>query len=235
MAFAPRVVPAGDSAQMLELRESLDLAANRVAQRVADRIRAMPPDGVTDVVAGIVTVTVYFAAATALEASARREGVSHALLAALADISADAAPHERPPLEIPVCYDARYAPDLGAVAAATGLSGEEVIRRHAASTHRVLMIGFAPGFPYIGGLDSKLTVPRRATPRARVEAGSVAIANGQTVIYPFATPGGWNVIGRTPLALFDPAREPASVLQAGDRLAFIPIDAVEFERLAGHR
>jgi inhibitor of KinA len=94
------------------------------------------------------------------------------------------------------------------------------------------MIGFAPGFPYLGGLDARLALPRRATPRARVEPGSVAIANGQTAIYPFATPGGWHVIGRTPLALFDPVRQPASLLQAGDRVAFVPVDAQKFRRLA---
>lgn len=235
MAFAPRVVPAGDSAQMLELADSLDLAANLVAQRVARHIRETPPDGVVDIVAGIVTVTVHFAAATATEASARREGVSHALLAALAHIGTGDAPDDRPVIDIPVCYASPYAPDLAAVADATGLPADEVVHRHAASTHRVLMMGFAPGFPYIGGLDAALAVPRRATPRARVEPGSVAIANGQTAIYPFATPGGWNVIGRTPLALFDPAREPASLLQAGDRIAFLPIDAAAFERLAQRR
>ena len=232
MAFASRVLPAGDSAQMLELEESLDLAANRLAQHVAERIRATPLDGITDVVAGIVTVTVHFAATTAAQASERREAVSRALLAALTEVGSDETRPERTS-EIPVCYEAQYAPDLAAVAIATGLSKEDVIRRHAASAHHVLMIGFAPGFPYLGGLDAKLNVPRHATPRARVEAGSVAIANGQTAIYPFATPGGWNVIGRTPLTLFAPQRQPASLLQAGDRVVLVPIDGAEFDRLAG--
>ncbi len=140
--------------------------------------------------------------------------------------------HERAPIEIPVCYEAAYAPDLAAVAMATSLTAEEVVRLHVTSPHRVLMIGFTPGFPYIGGLDERLAVPRRATPRARLEAGSVAIANGQTSIYPFATPGGWNLIGRTPLRLFDPARNPPSLLQAGDRVVFVPIPEQEFARLA---
>jgi inhibitor of KinA len=94
------------------------------------------------------------------------------------------------------------------------------------------MMGFAPGFPYVGGLDARLSVPRRATPRARVEAGSVAIANGQTAVYPFATPGGWSLIGRTPLRLFDPSRERPSLVRAGDAIVFVPITAIEFERLA---
>ena len=114
----------------------------------------------------------------------------------------------------------------------TGLAPARVVELHVAAPHRVLMIGFAPGHPYIGGLDPQLAVPRRATPRLRVEAGSVAIANAQTSIYPFATPGGWNVIGRTPLALFDPERDPASLLEPGDAVAFVPIGRAEFERLA---
>jgi KipI family sensor histidine kinase inhibitor len=97
------------------------------------------------------------------------------------------------------------------------------------------MIGFVPGQPYIGGLDPRLAVPRRATPRPRMERGAVAIANTQTAIYPFATPGGWNVVGRTPLALFDPGREPPSLLESGDAVRFVPIAAAEFERLAGRR
>ncbi len=231
--FTPRVVPAGDSALMLELAEELDLDANARARRIAEEVRAAAPEGITDVIAAIVTVTVHFEAADAAQAGARREAVRELLLAALGHARTDAAEPERPAVLIPVCYEDSYAPDLAEVAAATGFAPEEVVRRHIASPHRVLMIGFAPGFPYLGGLDPGLTVPRRATPRARVEAGSVAIANGQTSIYPFATPGGWNIIGRTPLRLFDAAREPTNLLQASDQVAFVPISAREFERLAG--
>lgn len=230
--FTPRVVPAGDSAQMLELAEDLDPDANAVARRVAATVRSARLEGITDVVAAIVTVTVHFEAIDAAQATARREAVSNLLLAALARAGEDVEERERAPIEIPVCYEAAYAPDLAAVAMATGLTPEEVVRLHLASLHRVLMIGFTPGFPYIGGLDARLAVPRRATPRARLEAGSVAIANEQTSIYPFATPGGWNLIGRTPLRLFDPARNPPSLLQEGDRVVFVPIPAQEFARLA---
>ena len=138
-------------------------------------------------------------------------------------------------VEIPVCYEPAFAPDLEEVARRTGLEPARVAALHAAAPHRVLMIGFAPGHPYIGGLDARLAVPRRASPRLRVEAGSVAIANAQTSIYPFAIPGGWNVIGRTPLALFDPAREPATLLEPGDAVAFKPISRTEFERIARDR
>lgn len=227
---SPRVLPAGDGAQMLVLAEELDLAANRRAQRVAERVRAARIEGVTDVIAAIVTVTVYFTADSAAEAAARRSEVTGALLDALAHAD-DSEAEEARTVEIPVCYEAPFAPDLADVAAARGLTTDEVVRRHVASSHHVLMIGFTPGFPYIGGLDPAIAVPRRATPRARVEPGSVAIANTQTAVYPSATPGGWNVIGRTPLRLFDPAREPAALLNAGDRVVFVRVSADDFERL----
>jgi len=230
--FTPRVVPAGDSAQMLELAENLDFEANALAGRIAQRLRTSGLEGITDVVAAIATVTVHFEALDAAQAALRREAISSLLIAALESAGEDDEEITRAVIEIPVCYERAFAPDLGDVAAATGLSPEEVVRRHVASPHQVLMIGFAPGFPYIGGLDERLAVPRRATPRAHLKAGSVAIANGQTSIYPFASPGGWNIIGRTPLRLFDPVRDPPNLLQAGDRVVFVPIHAQEFERIA---
>ena len=134
-------------------------------------------------------------------------------------------------LEVPVCYDREFAPDLEEVAKKTGLAPDEVVRRHAAGSYRVLMIGFAPGHAYMGGLDAKLAVPRRASPRPEVAAGSVAIANEQTVVYPYAIAGGWNIIGRTPLTIFDAKRESPSLFGAGDRVRFRAIDRAEFDRL----
>lgn len=229
----PRVLHVGDAAVMLELADGVDLAANRRAQQVAEIVRAASIPGVTDVVGAISTVVVHFSATTAADARRLRASLGEGLLAAFAQAGDAGAEAFRPPVEIPVCYDASFAPDLEAVADAVGLAVDEVIRRHAASAHRVLMMGFAPGFAYLGGLDARLAVPRRATPRARVDAGSVAIANGQTAVYPFASPGGWNVIGRTPLAMFDAQREPPSLLAAGDRVVFVPIDRATFERMTG--
>lgn len=229
--FAPRVVDAGDAAVMLELADGLDLAANVRAQRVADALRAARIEGVTDVVGAITTVTVHFAASTAAGARHLRASLRARLTDALGAAEAGAAADARPAVEIPVCYEAAFAPDLAEVAAASGLTPDEVVRRHAASAHRVLMMGFAPGFAYLGGLDPRLAVPRRATPRPRVDAGAVGIAGGQTAVYPFVTPGGWNIIGRTPLAMFDAGREPPSVLGPGERVVFVPIDAAAYARL----
>jgi inhibitor of KinA len=233
--FAPRVVPLGDGAVMVELADALHLDANAAAHRIAADVRRNAPEWVVDVVPALVTVTVHFAAATAADASAHRNGATRLLLEALERQGGAAAAPPQRAVEIPVCYEAPFALDLDEVAAAMGLAPEEVVRLHVASTHRVLMIGFAPGHPYIGGLDARLAVPRRATPRPRMERGAVAIANAQTSIYPFVTPGGWSVIGRTPLALFRPDRDPPSLLQPGDAVSFVPISSAEFERFTGGR
>jgi inhibitor of KinA len=131
-------------------------------------------------------------------------------------------------VEVPVCYEPAFAPDLEEVARRLKLEPDEVVRRHAAAEYRVLMIGFAPGHAYMGGLPSSLALSRRAAPRPEVPSGSVAIANEQTVVYPYAISGGWNVIGRTPLTVFDATRDPPSLFSPGDRVRFRPISAKEF-------
>jgi KipI family sensor histidine kinase inhibitor len=134
-------------------------------------------------------------------------------------------------MEVPVCYDPEFALDVVEVAEKSGIEPDQVGERHSASEHRVLMVGFSPGLPYLGGLDPALALPRRATPRTRVPAGSVAIANLQTTVYPFETPGGWSVIGRTPLVLFDPARDAPSLFAPGDRVRFVAVSRAEYARL----
>lgn len=129
-------------------------------------------------------------------------------------------------VEIPVCYGGEYGPDLAFVAEHAGLTPEEVIERHAGREYRIYMLGFLPGFPYLGGLDEQLFTPRLATPRTTIPAGSVGIGGEQTGIYPIASPGGWQLIGRTPLRLFDPEGELPYA--AGDRIRFVPITEDEF-------
>src|SRR5258708_10021518 len=133
-------------------------------------------------------------------------------------------------VEVPVCYESEFAPDLAEVAAASKVTAEEAVQLHAGADYRVLMIGFAPGHAYIGGLNPKLSVPRRAAPRAIVPEGSVAIANDQTVIYPYAISGGWSIIGRTPLTVFDARRQEPSLFAARDRVRFQPISRAEFHK-----
>ncbi len=144
-------------------------------------------------------------------------------------------PDRAPPalVELPVCYHPSLAPDLAAVARHTGLDPEEVIHRHSAPLYQVCFLGFAPGFPFLTGLDPALATPRHGTPRLQVAAGSVGIAGGQTGIYPNASPGGWQVIGRCPLPLVDFARRPPTRLQPGDTLRFVPISLGRFRQLSG--
>ena len=146
-----------------------------------------------------------------------------------ADVGAERATGAAITVEIPVVYGGDFGPDLESAAAELGLSSAQLIARHTAGEYTVAMIGFAPGFPYLSGLDPALALPRLATPRASVAAGSVAIGGAQTGIYPRESPGGWRILGRTPLVLFDPQREPPSLLQPGDRVRFVAIDAGGFD------
>lgn len=136
---------------------------------------------------------------------------------------------EAPLIEIPVCYDREFAPDIDDVARVAGLAEAEVVHRHSSAAYRVNCVGFIAGFPFLSGLPPELATPRRATPRKEIPAGSVAIGGAQTGIYPRKSPGGWNVIGRTPLRLFDVQREPPAMLRAGDHVRFREISREEFD------
>jgi len=126
--------------------------------------------------------------------------------------------------EIPTLYGGEYGPDIGAVAQHNGISEAEVISIHSGADYLVYMMGFLPGFPYLGGMSERIATPRLQTPRPSIPAGSVAIAERQTGIYPVESPGGWRIIGRTPVRLFDPGREPPVGIEPGDYLRFVPVD-----------
>jgi len=136
-------------------------------------------------------------------------------------------------IEIPVWYDIKTGPDLPRIAELAGITEQQVIELHSSQPYQVFAIGFAPGFAYLGEVPEKLATPRLATPRAKVPAGSLGIADTQTALYPLTSPGGWNLIGRTPLTLFDPKREPASLLNAGQQVKFRAIDFAEYQALGG--
>lgn len=134
-------------------------------------------------------------------------------------------------IEIPVCYGGKYGEDLAYVASHAGLTEEEVIRIHSEREYRIYMLGFLPGFPYLGGLDERLFTPRLSSPRTAIPAGSVGIGGEQTGIYPMESPGGWQLIGRTPLRLFRPEENGKLPYEAGDRIRFLPIEEEQFEKL----
>jgi KipI family sensor histidine kinase inhibitor len=219
------VVPLGDLAAYVEFSRTLDLEVNAVAQRLAAAIVARAVPGIRDVVPALGGVALHFDPGFDGDvAKTAAELVELCMKKGLPD--ADDLGRE---VEVPVCYDAEFALDMGEITERLKISSEEVIERHVAGEYRVLMVGFSPGHPYIGGLDPSLSVPRRATPRAVVPAGSIAIANQQTVVYPYAISGGWNIIGRTPLVAFDASRGSPSLFAPGDRVRFYAIDRREFE------
>jgi inhibitor of KinA len=134
-------------------------------------------------------------------------------------------------VDIPICYGGDFGPDIGFVAEHNKLSVDEVIDLHSLPEYRIYMIGFTPGFPFLGGLDDRLATPRLETPRTKVPAGSVGIANNQTGMYPVESPGGWRLIGRTPLTLFAPGRANPFLYRAGDRIKYVPVSREEFDRI----
>lgn len=219
-----------EDALLLRFGDTIDVTVNARVHAIAERIRARLP-GVECVPAYASLLLRFDPSAWSDETSATPiERVRGAVDALLENINA-ADPEPRL-VEIPVLYGDDAGPDLVAVAAHAGLSVDEIVARHAAVTYRVAMLGFAPGFPYLLGLDPALAMPRRDDPRLKVPAGSVAIGGQQTGIYPQALPGGWHLIGRTPLRLFDPHGASPSLLRPGDSVRFQPIDAATFQRLA---
>jgi inhibitor of KinA len=232
--YGCRFFPLGDQAVLVEMGTTLTPALNDRVHALSARLLANPLSGVLDIVPAYVTLAVHYDAGRIAKDLGQRGSPREAVLAwveaelsGLQTVPRDAGRR----IEIPVCYGGEWGEDLGELAQAAGLSAEEFAGLHGAGEYRVHLVGFAPGFAYLGGLDARLHAPRRASPRARVPAGSVAIGGEQTGVYPLESPGGWNLIGRTPLRMFDPARDPACLLAAGDRVTFLSIDRTRFDAL----
>lgn len=220
--MTPAVSALGDSALLIELEPVIAAAVNAHALAIADAINAKAFPGIRDVVPAFASVVVHFdPLRTRLDA----------LEIAIADCVAGVEPPVFPAgrvVDVPCWYGADSGPDLAGVAAWAGCSEFDVIRLHSAPVYRVCMLGFLPGFPYLADVDERIGAPRHPTPRVRVAAGSVGIAARQTGIYPRESPGGWQIIGRTPIRLFDPDRTPPAALSPGDHVRFVPISASEF-------
>jgi inhibitor of KinA len=227
------IVPLGDSALLVHLGEHIDEATHARVQSAALALEAAPPPSVGEIVSAYTTVTLFYNPVQAVGAGAPEGDIPGWLAEQVRSRLAKLPENPKAPpgrrLEIPICYDPAFAPDLDDVARQTGIATEEIIRRHGQSEFLVYLIGFAPGFPYMGGLPPELAMPRRTAPRIRVEPGSVGIIGTQCCIYPIETPGGWNLIGRTPLRLYRPESNPPVLLRAGDRVRFGAITRDEFE------
>ncbi|GAB3091844.1 5-oxoprolinase subunit PxpB [Lysobacter terrae] len=225
MSLPPRpdIEPLADDALLLRLGDRIDPAVNARVHALCAHIRARPPGWLRDLVPAYASVGVFFdplsidadAVAAWLRAQGKAAGGSKATRHGV----------EARTVEIPVVYGGEAGPDLDSAAAELGIAPAELAQRHAAGLYTVAMIGFAPGFPYLLGLDPQLALPRLATPRTSVPAGSVAIGGLQTGIYPRESPGGWRLIGRTPLSLFDPSKDPPTLLAPGDRVRFVAVAA----------
>jgi inhibitor of KinA len=225
-----KLEPLGDSAVVATLGSGIDPGTLASVLACSASIASARGRGIVDIVPAYSTVTVFydptqyapsegdafgqvcrFVESCAPRAGARAHGAAAGIV------------------EIPVCYGGELGPDLGTVAERAGMSADDAAALHAGADYLVYAIGFTPGFPYLGGLPGALSTPRRATPRPRVPAGSVGIGGAQTGVYPLESPGGWQIIGRTPFKLFRPRVDPAALLRPGDRVRFRPISQAEFD------
>ena len=219
----PKILPCGDSALSVEFGSVIDPLINLQVQALFTKLKAESPEGVIDLVPTYRSLLVQYDP-TVLSFNELQKRVF-----SFDDLSKGVVETGGRLVEIPVCYGKEFGPDLQEVAAFLHLTEEEVIEIHSKVLYYVYMIGFTPGFPYMGGLDPKLFMPRKKVPREFVPAGTVGIADQQTGIYPLDSPGGWQLIGRTPVKLFDLGRKEPFYLKPGDRVKFKPISQEEFE------
>jgi inhibitor of KinA len=216
-----RFLSAGDRALVVEFGETIDRRLSTAVLRLAACLDAAAIPGIVETVPTFRSLMVHYDPLLATRAELERR------IAGLLDRKAE--PRRRARLwRIPYCAEGEYAPDLAEVARLAGLTTDEVVARHSAVRYHVYMLGFLPGFVYLGDLPAELALPRRADPRLRVPAGSIAIATSLSAIYPSESPGGWHLIGTTPIRLFDVAWPRPALLAAGDAIEFVPIDAGRF-------
>ncbi len=225
MYSRPRYLPSGERALVVELGDGIDVATNT---RVRALSIALARSGLTGVVETVPTYRSLLVHYDPLEVS----------LAALTDRLMEVERHlgevEMPPprrVEIPTVYGGAFGPDMADVVAHTGISEDEVIAIHSGTDYLIYMMGFIAAYPYLGGMSERLATPRLSTPRTRTPAGSVGIAQTQTGLYPVDAPGGWRLIGRTPVRWFNPSRHPPVPVEVGDYIRFVPVSADEFERI----
>ncbi|MXX92100.1 MAG: 5-oxoprolinase subunit PxpB [Chloroflexi bacterium] len=228
MSEYPRILPANDSSILIEFGDSIDYSINAQVYALQTEIENSNfVDAVIETIPSYRSLLVEYDVGT-LNYGDIRDQVSvlvkrtTVMEAAISDQASEL--HQ-----IPVAYGGELGPDLETVAEHAGLDVEEVIAIHSGTDYHVFMLGFAPGFPYLGGMDERIACPRLSTPRTRVPAGSVGIAESQTGVYPNESPGGWQLIGRTPIALFDVDADPPAAMLPGTQVNFVPISQQEYE------
>jgi inhibitor of KinA len=225
LPLGAKFLAAGDTALVVEFGDRVDPHISALVLALARRLEAAAVAGVVETVPTFRSLMVHYDCLQISNAELKRR------IAPLLP-NLQASPQAGRRWRLPACYDQSLGPDLAEVAQRTGLSVAEVVERHASAAFQVYMVGFLPGFAYLGGLPPELELPRRENPRLKVEAGSIAIAMAMSVIYSIESPGGWNILGRTPVRLWDLRREPAALVSPGDQVSFEPIALGRYEELA---
>jgi inhibitor of KinA len=232
------IVPTGDSALIVRLRDRFDDAPDKTLDTVlgaVEKLRTAAIPGVIELAPAYTSFSVFYDPIVVVEAGENTDApfdwLATRIRLALASPGdgGKTAQRQMPNIEIPVCYDSEFAPDIDDVAQRAKMSPQQVIRLHSAAQYRVACIGFVPGFTFFAGLPKELSTPRRNIPRKQIAPGSVGIGGAQTGIYPLRSPGGWNLIGRTPLRLFNPEKNPPTLMRVGQRVRFRKISRDEFE------
>ncbi|MED3959868.1 5-oxoprolinase subunit PxpB [Priestia aryabhattai] len=233
------ISPLGDSALVITFGDSIQYDIHKQIKTCKDSIELNPFPGFIECVPAFTNLTIFYnplEVVAAVKKKEKKEFVSpFEVVSSILQSKLENEPTEKEldhrTVSIPVCYGGEYGPDLEYVARHHNLTPEEVISIHSEGEYLAYMIGFAPGFPFLGGLSEKIATPRRSSPRTSIPAGSVGIAGMQTGVYPISTPGGWQLIGQTPIKLFLPEQNPPSLLQAGDIVKFEPISKEEYQEL----
>jgi len=217
------IKPAGDRALTVEFENEISEETNRKVLSLNRKLKALAVPALLETVPSYRALLIYYDPEIMCFGKMKR-----IVKTADSKVPEKETEHGKT-VHIPVCYGGEYGEDLADVAGVAKLSEEEVIRIHSSGTYRIYMLGFLPGFPYLGGMDKRIAAPRLQIPRVKIPAGSVGIGGAQTGIYPAASPGGWRLIGRTPLKLYDPEKTPAVPYDAGDFIHFDPITPEEFK------
>lgn len=222
----PTISPVGDCAISIDFGQVIDPKINRHIRQTIERIQALQLDGIIELVPTYCALLVQYDAMLYSYAD-----MCHIIEPIFSESITDNDNEKVTVIEIPTVYGGEFGPDLGFVASHNNLSEEEVIAIHSGTDYLVYMLGFIPGFTYLGGMDPRIATPRLSSPRTLIPAGSVGIAGEQTGTYPSDSPGGWQIIGRTPVTMYDMSKEQAALLSAGDYVRYVPIDEAEYNRI----
>lgn len=227
MAGFPQIRACGDSALTVVFGNSISPEINDRVYSLMHALQENPPEGLLEMVPSFASLLVCFD-----RRRTSRERMRALILKLSERISSDNKEKKKTVWDIPVCYSSRFAPDLRSVAEICGLSEDEVIRKHSSGLYRIYMLGFLPGFVYLGGMDPSITCPRLPTPRKKIPRGAVGIGGSQTGIYPLESPGGWRLIGSTPVPMYDPSRAKPVLCRPGDFIRFIPVTTCQYYDIA---